>query len=297
MKPTSVIFLIISVLLVIAGLITVGVANKIAVSEGIVLIENADAEDSVLTYDYSSDNVAKIAVNVNSAEINIIGGAAKSYVELVNFFEGTYDLSCQNRILTVSDMSDISTMEGFGSFITGFKGLRSLVNHYNARDLEKVINIYINSAYPINVADCTVENGNVNISSAYHTADYIIDIGTGDLTMVSVETGSKVAAVIKEGGITMDNCRITDFSADIEKGSVNASAKMSNVDADIDEGDFTYYTGEPLGVMGYAMTCVAGNITINGENYGGYRVEENASTENKLDVSVGTGNIIITSRE
>ena len=284
-------------LLIIAGLITVGVANKLAVSEGVVIIENANSEDSVFSYDYASGNVAKIVVNIKNANVNIIGGSAKSYVELVNFFEGTYDLSCQNRILTVSDLSDFSSIEGIGSFITGFKGLRSAVNYYNARELEKTVNIYINPADPVNVAECTVSEGNVNISSVYHSADYIVNIGRGDLVMAAVETGSKVKARIEDGGISITDCRIANLAADIGSGSINAAAKLYSVDVDIEAGDFNYYCNEPLGIASYAMVSASGSITVNGENFGGYRVEENLSTENKLDVSIGVGNIVITSRE
>lgn len=297
MRPTSIIFLVVSVLLIIAGLITVGVANQLAASEGIVLIEKADTDSSVFTYDYSQDGIAKLIINVRDADINIIGGSAKPYIELVNFFEGTYEFSSINRILTVKDSSDLSTAEGIGSFITGFKGLRGIVNQYNSRGLEKTVNVYISAAYPVNVTDCSVESGDVSISSIGYAADYLVDIGTGNLSLVSVETTSKVRAEIDEGDVSMDNCRIADFTAELKYGGVDANAKLYKVDADIEHGDFVYYTKEQLGVTGFAMTCTSGSISINGENFGGYRVEENASTENILDITVGKGNIIVTSRE
>ena len=94
MKPTSIIFLIVSVALALAGLVTMRIAEGIGVREGIqVVADTTDEGDSVFTYDFSEDSIGKISVSVGTADINIIGGADKPYIELVNFADGLYEFS------------------------------------------------------------------------------------------------------------------------------------------------------------------------------------------------------------
>ena len=82
MKPTSIIFLIVSVALALAGLVTMRIAEGIGVREGIqVVADTTDDGDSVFTYDFSEDSIGKISVSVGTADINIIGGADKPYIE------------------------------------------------------------------------------------------------------------------------------------------------------------------------------------------------------------------------
>ena len=78
MKPTSIIFLIISVLLVIGGFTTMGVAKKLAAEEGVELVAEISEgnEDYVFQYEYAQDNVGKIAVSVKNAKVNVYGGAS-----------------------------------------------------------------------------------------------------------------------------------------------------------------------------------------------------------------------------
>ena len=291
MKPTSIIFLIISVLLIIAGFITVGVAGHMGASEGIVL--NDSAEDATEIYEYEKDNIGKIIVNVEDADINIIGGAAKSYVELINFFDGTYDLTSTNRVLTVRDSIDMTDIEGVASLAMNFKGLRGVVNYMKSRGLEKTVNIYLTDAYPINVANCTIGTGNVTVKSNKNPTDYIMNIGTGTAELTDVYTTSKLETVIGEGGVTLDNCQVSHLVCDIEKGYMKATAKLFRVDADIAMGDFTYKCTEGLGVTGYNLVCQSGHVIFNGTERGGILNEENPTTDNLIAVTVGAGDIVI----
>ena len=82
MKPTTIIFMIVSVALALAGLVTMRIAEGIGVREGIqVVADTTDDGDSVFTYDFSEDSIGKISVSVGTADINIIGGADKPYID------------------------------------------------------------------------------------------------------------------------------------------------------------------------------------------------------------------------
>ncbi len=294
MKPTSIIFLIVSVLLIISGIITMGVANRLGAAEGIVLAETpGDSDEHTVTYEYENGSVLKITASVRDADVNIIGGAARSYVELINFFEGTYELTESNRVLTVRDSVDLTSPDGIASFAMNFKGLRGIVNQINSMGLKKTVNIYLSDVYPVNVVECSVGEGSVIITGNKSATDYIINIEKGNIQLTDVTTTSKLDATIVEGGVILDNCGITRFVCDLENGSVQATAKLSRVEADIAAGDFLLKLIDGLEIVGFELVCQSGSVNFNGINHGGIFLQENPTTENLIAVTVGVGDIVV----
>ena len=85
MKPTSIIFLVVSVLLIIGGVIACTVAKDIAVTDGYTLFHDAEGGGTYVRHDFKSSDVNKIELVVTDAEIHIYGGAEESYIEFFNF--------------------------------------------------------------------------------------------------------------------------------------------------------------------------------------------------------------------
>lgn len=295
MKPTSIIFLIVSVLLIIVGAITAGVANRMGAAEGIVLTESkgGDEADHTVTYEYEKDRILKISACVDSADINIIGGAAKPYVELVNFFGGTYELTTTNRVLTIKDSVDLTSPQGIASFVMNFGGLRGVVNQITSSGLEKKINIYLTDAAPVNAVELVLGEGNVTVRANKAATDYVVSMESGNLELADVVTSSKLEVTIAEGGITLDNCSVARLVCDLERGSVKATAKLESVDAEISMGDFTYKRTEDTDEVSYSLICQSGAVSLNGESRGSIFNKENSATENLISVTVGVGDIVI----
>lgn len=295
MKPTSIIFLVISVLLVIGGFVTVGVAKQLAAADGIVLTDEAGNDEYVYSYDYGEDSIGRITVNVKNADINIIGGSDKPYIELVNFSDGMYEFSSTNRILTVNNNTDLSSPASIANLAMNFKGLRSFVNYYNIGALPKTVNIYLCDTHPVKIVDCTVDVGNVMIKNCATSADYNITIGTGELTAEKVSTASALNLVISDGNARIARCDIGKLSAEIKAGDIDAEAQLGKVDVILSAGDFTYNSYGSLELTNLSLFTNVGKITVDGEDYGGYLENSGLPSESAIDVDISAGDIKIVS--
>lgn len=296
MKPTSIIFLGISVILIIAGLSVVGISGQFAADEGIVLSTQPDEQGNyVVRHDYDASKIGKIEIDVGNANINIIGGAEKPYIELVNFAEGMYGFLNSEPNITITGGTEFFSVSGISSFITNFKGLRGFVNYYATLNLEKTINIYVSDGNPIKVIKCTVKDGTVNASDCIKPIDYEINVENGDFNAKGIESSSTVSLWVKNGNVVMEKSNIAKLDVDITRGNFTAAAKFGKVDADIDEGDFIFNNYNSINAVNYKLYCNVGKIIIDEVEYGGYSAKGDIPTENIVDVNVGVGNITIVS--
>ena len=232
--------------LALAGLVTMRIAEGIGVREGIqVVADTTDEGDSVFTYDFSEDSIGKISVSVGTADINIIGGADKPYIELVNFADGLYEFSGANRVLTVSDRTDLTDIDGIAAFAMNFKGLRGLVNYVHVRGKEKTVNIYLSEKYPVNIVSCEVESGNIAAGSSGFKTDYDFTVGTGTITVSGVTTGSGLYFSVTDGSVTISDSDASNLViSDSGKCPVEIiSSKIRKITAETEEGDFRF--GQP----------------------------------------------------
>ena len=142
MKPTSIIFIIISVLLIVGGIITCSVAKDIAVTDGYTLFSDTEGGGSYVRHDFLSSSVTKIALTVTDAEINIYGGAEASYIEFFNFRDGLYTLSATGNSITLDEIPNLTSLLSFqGGF--SFSGMRYFLRFGNMETGPKRVNVYI----------------------------------------------------------------------------------------------------------------------------------------------------------
>ncbi len=296
MKPTSIIFLIISLVLVILGFIVTGVAVRLGEADDIQLVIDTSAEEESrkFTYSYSADNIAKISLVLKNAEVNVIGGAETPYIELVNFPEGMYDFSSSNRVITVNDNIDFTSLSGIASIASNFNGLRGFVNHFKTSKLEKTVNIYLCQEYPVNVIDCKAVSGQVNIENCISFADYNITVDSGTVTVNNVDTTSSLNINIKEGSASIAGGNIAKLNATVEAGSLTVDAGIDQMKVNISTGDFICNYPGSLDSTSLKLFSNVGKITIDGVPQGGYK-EITALSEKVIHVNVGVGDIDITS--
>ena len=298
MKPTSIIFLIVSILLGLGGIVTMRVAESMAAKEGIEIISETaiDSDDYIFTYEYGSDNIGKISLNIKDAKVNIIGGAAKPYIELINFAEGMYEFSSSNRIITVSNNSDLSSLSAIASMAMNFKGLRGLVNYYNISGREKTINVYLCSEYPVKIIDCKLESGEISVGSSKTLTDYNLELTNGYIDVEDITTSSSMNIVLEDGSLTIKNCVVGDFTADIEKGDVSViTSDLMKIDAEIENGDFHYGYRYRIEYINLDLYTNLGSITIDGESKGGFYEYDQLPTNARYDITIGKGDIVINS--
>ena len=298
MKPASIIFLVISVLLCIGGYACMRIGQSKAASEGIDILAGTASkdEDYLYKYEYDEDSVGKVSINVKEATVNIIGGSSKAYIELVNFPEGMYEFSSSNRILTVSNNSDFSQITDMASLVFNFKGLRSLVNYYNVYDRPKTINIYVTDELPVNVFDCKVEKGDVTIKDNSSRSDYNVTLGSGNLTLQKITTDSAATLELENGKLIIDDCAIADLKITHKKGDSELITTVAKkLSAEIGEGDFNFGCRDDLSYYNLNLFTGVGSVKIDGADKGGFYEETSLPTDSEYEVNVTKGDITLNS--
>ena len=152
MKPTSIISLIIAFVLVVAGLITCFVAQNIASSNGEFIFAESRDGDLVNTVEISED-ISKIELIVENAEINIHGSSDRSYIEFINFNENYYTLSHSNTLLSFNEIPDLLSMVKFWESGFSFKGMRYILNFSKPSQDSKKINIDLTEKQLLKIFD------------------------------------------------------------------------------------------------------------------------------------------------
>lgn len=250
MKPTSIVSLIISVLLIIVGLVTCFIAQNMAQDNGEYLFAEERNDDLIQTVDLTDSEISKIELIVGEAEINIYGRAEKSYIEFVNFRENYYALSATNRVLSFDEIPDVMSMLKFWENGFSFKGMRYILNFNNQPedDKPKAINIYLEADREIKIFDinadvCTLHIENMTSPTDYNivTKEAVIDASTLKTTSsFNINAGEdnkpadKVTLNMATAMISNINIQADDLQIDADyfrcNGSGNIICKTGNLD-------------------------------------------------------------------
>jgi len=281
------------VLLVLGGFAAVGIARQMAVTEGIELVSTVadDAGNYIYYYDYDADSIGKITIDIKDADVNIIGGAAKPYVELINFPDGMYEFSSTNRNLNIGNNIDFTSLNGIASLAMNFRGLRSLINYYNIHSLEKTVNIYLCDEHPVNIIDCRVETGRVTIKNNATETDYNVEIGTGALEVSDITTTSVLNISVETGDVRIDDSKINYIDGKIGTGSMDFEGEMRTINMNIDTGDFVFRSTYGLQYYNLVLSTNVGSITVDGEDFGGAYERMSFPTSDLITIDIGTGSM------
>lgn len=294
MKPTSIIFLIVSLVVVLLGFATVGVANGLAASQDVELgMPAAEDGNYYAEPEYDAGTVGKISISLGEATVNVIGGSEKSYIELINFTEGMYASSSSNRVFTLSDSTELASFSSLISIVSNFKGLRTFVDYFEMRDLERTVNVYLCDDYPVNAIDISLEKGTVNIKNNRTLTDYYVDIESGEFNMVDVGTTSVAKVEVELGNVRLDDCDIEQMSVTVKTGNVQATAQVNRFNVNIESGDFDYSCYSSMDATNVKLAASAGVITVDGNAVGGFMQTSDAATGNMINATVNVGDITV----
>lgn len=250
MKPTSKIFLIFSVVLVIIGSSLYIVGYGIAKKDEKTLFSQLEDEDgnSKIVYDISEENLNKINLDIWDADINISPTDSNSYIELINFNEIFFNYSIQNKIMKMKMGIDLLSFFKVSDTGLSFDGIRNYFKYVPNTFKRKQINIYLSDDENIRVFDIELQNGNIDISGISSNSDYLILLNSGDINFKNIENASLFEGEIENGNIYM-----SDFSAK----KVLLEAKKGNVE--LNTGGYAF---------AYDLKTEFGEITANGESLG-----------------------------
>ena len=277
MKTTSVIFLILSLVLIIAGTTVCLVTQSMAQNSGVNLFAHGfDANNNgVYTEQLSDSTVNKIVVRAKNADVIIKSGESSS-ITLKNYSIGSYYMAVSNKNLTFEEGVGLMSLFKFSSGSFSFNGLRQFLNFDGFKGKNKAVEIVVGKDETLKHIEIEIENGNVNIEGNTVTADYFVTIKNGKAVVDVPGKFSTVKVNIDKGDLT--------FKTHGNNGKFNAV---------INEGNAYLILGEST-TRAYSLKTENGSVTHFGSLMGNsFESSPVGETSTEYSVNVASGNISV----
>ena len=290
MKPTSIIFIIIAVMMASVGLLLCFTASNMANDQGVALFTQTGDADSNYTsvHEFDGAAVKKLVLNMSDTTVNIIGGADSNRVEMVNFPDGTYDLSIGKSTLQLSDASGIGSFIDIDNFKINFNGFRDYLHYFKYRDKKSSVNVYFTDDASAIILSVT-SGGDVNLQDLRLDCDYKVIVSKGDVNVSNVKTDSSID--IDSTDDSSVNISASSFNEIIVNG-VTAYTEIKNTTftrsmyINIKSGSVSYDRLEPdFTGFNLLLRADSGVIKYNSERIINGKYEE----KNYIDISADTG--------
>ena len=295
MKPVSIIFLIISVILVIVGLLTCSVAMIQSKRQNIDLydtkIENGQSESE---YDFSEDVLGKIQIQVSDCDVTVICGAEDNKVVMKNFSSAGYICEVDNRSLVIEDtvnLFNISDIIENGKI--RFKGFRYFLRDRKLSAGSKSLTVYISDKFDIKILDISVVNGNVNIAGYTNNTDYVVNISNGNFTASDIVTESEIKAVVGRGTVSLQSVSARSVDILLNEGNINATVSGSEISAETKKGDINIQSMNDLSKYNFVLKAPVATITLEDLVKAGNYIANDAQLSNYIHASTDNGFIVV----
>ena len=280
MKPTSIIFLILSIILIATGVGLCFVAENMSTEQEIELYtQSVDENDNNIDrYELENADLSRISLTLKKANVNIITDSEETYIELVNFSKNTYEFSLNLKTVSVDDTINLLSMLNFAEGGFQFEGLRYFLTPDMYKNKQKSVNIYLKNDNSLKVIDIKIGEGNLVIDNLISRIDYTISINKGNAEFSKTRSGSIFDLDVNEG-----NVRFYD--------TIFVEAKVN-----INKGNFNFYANNYMHQT-FNLTTTLGKIFYGEEEKFGAFFQELPIASTKTIVNIGTGDIIISPAE
>ncbi|MBQ4064903.1 MAG: DUF4097 family beta strand repeat protein [Clostridia bacterium] len=281
MKPTSMIFLVLSLILAFGGFMTCSFAKTMAASDGIAIYDQTfdDNGDAVYRYEIDDNVINKLSLTFSDVDVTVVGNASSSYVELKNFDVTGYAVSLTGGNVsvdgTVGLLSSLIDMSNGG---LRFRGLRYFLLDKPDPSRERSVTVYISNACEMRALSVSLKNGTVSFQNMDRPLDYSVTLSEANAVFDHVTSTSVAQISAANGDVTVNESKFATVSASMEKGNfiVNGSQSMSyqftGYDLKINETGSILFNGAdagqqykvtaPIQEMLYMVTVSGGNIQI-----------------------------------
>lgn len=281
MKPTSIIFLVMSVILFLGGFAMCKYAIARAQSEGFDIYSQRTDEngDQVFRYGVDDNAISSLKLTFSDVDVTIEPTTSESCVVLTNFPVKSYSASLNGSSVSVDGTTNLLyAMIDRSDGGLKFKGLRYFLMEDPSEESKRSVHVYINKFSKLNSVSVSVTNGSISISGLDNPLDYTLNVKNGNIDLKDICTVSVAKVNIQNGAFTGIGCDIYTLRCDIENGSarINSNGK---------------YDAQS---MAYNLSSENGSIIYNGaileENT--YRFSP-ASVYSTTEVKVSDGSITV----
>ncbi len=280
MKPTSIIFLAMSLILLFGGFMTCKVAESMADKQGVkIYSQELDKNgDAVYTYNLSSEEITKLTLTFSGVNIKVHYTENDSYIKLTNFSTSSYSTSLSGNVVSVDGtVGAISTLIDFSGGGISFKGLRYLFLDEPDQSRERSVDLYLSSKSSIKTIEIKSTKGGVMLDGLDGRFDFFIDAADGDVTLNNITNAAVANIVTTTGKVEVNSSIITSLAvttgdsditvkADGKYGEHNASYELKSqsgvvVYNDTEKGP-SYRAVAPDGVTSVKLTSGTGNVFV-----------------------------------
>ncbi len=269
MKPASIIFLVIAVVITSVGFFLCRKAESRAEAEGVELFNSSTDEDGnrVSTLRYNTDTMQKISVTLNRGTVYVRRGAEQK-VETVNMMDGFYLKGISTNMLQINDTLGVVDMFKEGGLGLSFNGLRNIFRSFDLIRKEKAVYIYVPDGTALNGVSVTVKSGDIVLEDLSVDADLTLEAEAGDVRLKNVSTSGMLQVSTGAGNVSIREGFAGDLRVKAGKGSVTLENTLLKVASlSVEEGDISLTL--PSSLLSYAATLAAPDgITVNGEPVG-----------------------------
>jgi len=280
MKPTSIIFLILSIILIATGVGLCFVAENMSSEQNIELYSQTVDENNnnIERYDLTNTDLSRISLTLSKANVTIINNSEETYVELVNFSKNTYEFLLNLTNVSLDDTINIMSLLNFAEGGFKFEGLRYFLTPDMYKDKPKEVNIYINDQNSLKVIDIDIGEGDLYIENVLGRIDYTLNVDKGNVDLIKSRSSSLFSLKVGKGNVKLFETIIT------------------NCNIDIGQGDLNMYTANYMHQT-YNLLTSLGDITYGEESKGGSYAQDLPIAATKTTVIIGSGDININAGE
>ena len=264
MKPVSIIFLIIAVVLTVVGLLMCSIAALQAKRQGIELFDTKIVDgQSESEYDFSEDTIGKIQIKADDCDVSVICGADKNLVKMKNFPSAGYICEVDNRALVIEDtvnLFDIADIIENGKI--RIKGFRYYLRDRKITVGKKSLEVYISDKFDIKIIDITVNTGNVNIIGYENNTDYTVNITKGDFTASDIVTTSDVTVTTEQGAIDLGHVSARAVKITSGNGNIAAVLSAKEITADAKNGSVVIESEKDLSNYNFVLRAPDSTVKL-----------------------------------
>ena len=262
MKLTSVIFLIISVILLFTGVFLCNYAREMAPNEaaidGYIVNENGD---TVVEYYFEEDGISTVNVDLADCDVQIVKGGKTSYVVMKNFLTTQYICSVSGKILNVSNnisLSDYINFDGTGVKFGGvWQTLRA--KFVDKGNTDRLVYVYIGEDETIKQINVTSNGGVVRLVGFNDGQNVSLTLNNSTVELDSV-TAESIKMESVKSDVTLSNINSESFEGNIEKGSFNVvSAVIDEMEVESTAADITLLN---LATVSLDIESEDGNVSL-----------------------------------
>ncbi len=268
MKLGSKVGLILSSILILAGITMCIIGSVSASSSGQYLFTQVDENGTYYSQSISADTT-KIKLNYENANIVIKGGAEKSQIEFSNFNPNLYTVAVSTNVITFTETPDFKSIMNIMENGFSFKGLRYILDprNFDYDEYVKTITISVADDSNLKIIDVSAQNSNVIINNLKLSGDLNLSVQSGSIKLDTLSTDSAVNITTNSAYTSINSSKSNIFTFSSNSAQIDVKdSTFDNVDINTDSGKVNYYSPVTLENHIINVSSDTGGMLINSKS-------------------------------